>query len=150
MGLRQYLVLVPILLNLATLTGFCVIDSVIGGQTLSAVSGGSLSVNVGIVIIGIVSLLISFCGYRVLHIYERYAWIPAVIAIIITAGTGGKDLSKQVVPEEPATAAAVLSFASLVAGFVLPWAAIAADFSTYMHHEASMSVYQSPLDGSQD
>lgn len=111
-------------------------DSVIGGQTLAAVSNGNLSVDVGIVIICILALCISFCGYKVLHTYERYAWIPALIAIIITVGTGGKYLSRQVVPAEPAAAGTILSFGALVAGYMLPWAALASDFSTYFHHQA--------------
>lgn len=122
-----------ILLNLATLTGFCVVDSIIGGQALSAVSrGNTISPTVGIVIISLLALVIAFCGFRVLHVYERWAWIPALVALVIATGCGAKGLKEQVdVPA--ATAAQVLSFGSLVAGFMLPWAALASDFSTYMH-----------------
>ncbi|KAJ4369949.1 hypothetical protein N0V83_005713 [Neocucurbitaria cava] len=129
----KYLVSVLVLLNLATLTGFCVIDSIIGGSALSAVTDGeTISATVGIVIVCLLALVISFCGFRVLHIYERWAWIPALVALIIAAGCGGKSLSQQV--EAPAaTAAQVLSFGGLVASFMLPWAALASDFSTYMH-----------------
>ncbi|KAF1844622.1 uncharacterized protein K460DRAFT_376280 [Cucurbitaria berberidis CBS 394.84] len=133
----KYLVSVLILLNLATLTGFCVVDSIIGGFALSAVRDGeTISATVGIVIICLLALIISFCGFRVLHMYEQWAWIPALIALIVAAGCGGKLLSQQV--EAPlATAAQVLSFGGLVASFMLPWAALASDFSTYMHPKAS-------------
>ncbi|PVH98444.1 hypothetical protein DM02DRAFT_615792 [Periconia macrospinosa] len=132
----KYFVSILVLLNLATLTGFCVVDSVIGGQALSAVtSGTSVNATVGIVIIALLSLLISFCGFKVLHFYEKYAWVPALIAIIIATGIGGKHLKEQV--EVPAaTASQVLSFGGLVASFMLPWAALASDFSTYMHPAA--------------
>ncbi|KAF2268941.1 hypothetical protein CC78DRAFT_606803 [Lojkania enalia] len=132
----KYFVSILILLNLATLTGFCVVDSVIGGQALSAVTDGrTINATVGIVIIAVLSLLISFCGFKILHIYEKFAWIPAVISIVIATGCGGKHLSAQVeVP--PTTAAQVLSFGGLVASFILPWAALASDFSTYMHPKA--------------
>ncbi|KAF7196684.1 Purine-cytosine permease fcyB [Pseudocercospora fuligena] len=126
-----YLVSLPVLLNLATLTGFCVIDSVVGGLTLSSVDSGKLTPTVGIVVIGILGLLVSFCGFKVLHYYERYAWIPAMIAIIVATGCGGKNLHKQVATEAPA-ASTVLSFGALVAGFLVPWAALASDFATYM------------------
>lgn len=123
-------------MNLATLTGFCVIDSVIGGMALSAVTDGTtVSPTVGIVIIALLALLISFCGFKVLHFYERYTWIPALIAIIIATGCGGKHLSSQK-ETLPATAPQVLSFGGLVASFMLPWAALASDFSTYMHPKA--------------
>lgn len=128
-----YLVSIPVLLNLATLTGFCVIDSITGGQTLSAVTdGGSLTPTVGIVIIAILALLVSFCGFKVLHFYERYAWLPAFIAIVVAVGCGGKHLKQQVSTESP-TAGTVLSFGALIAGFLIPWAALASDFATYMH-----------------
>lgn len=68
-----WLVSVPVILNLATLTGFCIIDSVIGGQTLSAVSNGSLTPAVGIIIIALLAMLVCFCGFNVFHQYERYA-----------------------------------------------------------------------------
>lgn len=126
-----YLVSVPVLLNLATLTGFCVIDGVVGGQTLSAVTdGGNLTPTVGIVIIAVLALLVSFCGFKVLHYYERYAWIPALIAIIVAVGCGGRHLKEQTPTEAPA-AGTVLSFGALIAGYLVPWAALASDFATY-------------------
>jgi purine-cytosine permease-like protein len=109
---------------------------VIGGMALSAVTDGTtISPTVGIVIIALASLTISFGGFKILHWYERYTWIPALIAIIIATGCGGKHLSSQV-ETLPATAPQVLSFGGLVASFMLPWAALASDFSTYMHPKA--------------
>lgn len=119
------------LLNLATLTGFCVIMAVIGGQCLSAVGGGSVSPAVGIVIVALLALVISFCGFTVLHTYERFAWIPAVIAIVIATGCGGSHLKNQA-PTEPATPQAVISFGMIVASYMIPWACLASDFTTYL------------------
>ncbi|KAF2128993.1 hypothetical protein P153DRAFT_386188 [Dothidotthia symphoricarpi CBS 119687] len=121
-----------VLLNLATLTGFCIVDAIIGGQALSAVTTGrTISATVGIVIISALALLISFCGFRVLHVYERWAWIPALLALLIATGCGASGLHRQTAVE-PATAPQILSFGALVASFMLPWAALASDFSTYM------------------
>jgi NCS1 nucleoside transporter family len=135
----KYFISIVVLLNLATLTGFCVVDSIIGGQALSAVKNGeTISSTVGIVIISVLALIIAFCGFNILHHYERWAWIPALIALIIATGSGGKSLSKQIeVP--PATTSQILSFGGLVASFMLPWAALASDFSTYMHPKAPSS-----------
>ncbi|KII94712.1 hypothetical protein PLICRDRAFT_33525 [Plicaturopsis crispa FD-325 SS-3] len=145
-GLRQmiqarytfglYGVDVPVLLNMASITGFCVIGSVIGGQSLAAVTDGSLSWNVGIVIVAILALFLSFCGYKILHQYERYAWIPVLIAILIATGCGGKYLHLQVETEAP-TASSVLTFGGLIAGFIIPYSGMASDFTTYMHPEVS-------------
>ncbi|EEP81585.1 conserved hypothetical protein [Uncinocarpus reesii 1704] len=146
-GLRQmiqarytfgiYLVNILVLLNLATVSGFTIIDCVIGGQTLSALNdGGGVSVNVGIAVVAVIALFISFFGYRVLHRYERYGWIPILVSIIIATGCGGKHLSKQA-DAPPASAPAVLSFGGLIAGFLIPWAALSSDFCTYISPDIS-------------
>jgi purine-cytosine permease-like protein len=127
----RYIVSIPVLLNMATLTGFCVIMVVIGGQCLTAVSGGSLSPYVGVVVVSIVALFISFCGYKVLHLYEAYSWAPALLAIIVATGCGGKHLKEQTVVET-SPAASIVSYGMVVASYMLPWAAIASDFFTYL------------------
>jgi purine-cytosine permease-like protein len=123
---------IPVLFNLATLVGFCVIMAVLGGQCLSAVADGNLSSSVGIVIVALLSLVISFCGFSVLHVYERYAWIPALIAIIVATGTGGFGLKQQSPVEAAATASGVLSYGMVVASYMIPWACMASDFTTYL------------------
>lgn len=128
----RYLVSVPVALNLATLTGFCVVTCVIGGQCLSAVSDTGVSETVGIVIIGVLALLISFCGYDTLHRYERFAWIPALVCFVIVTGCGGSRLKEQTVTE-PATAAGVLSFGMIIASYMIPYAALGSDFTTYLN-----------------
>ncbi|KAK4043440.1 permease for cytosine/purines, uracil, thiamine, allantoin-domain-containing protein [Parachaetomium inaequale] len=133
----RYLVSIPVLLNLATLIGFCVIMAVVGGQCLSSVADGNLSVTVGIVITAILTLGISFCGFTVLHIYERYAWIPAIISIIVAVGTGGKELRNQVTYDAPPPASSVLSFGMIVASYMVPWACLSSDFTTYLKPDTS-------------
>ncbi|KAL4863010.1 hypothetical protein BDV12DRAFT_178012 [Aspergillus spectabilis] len=139
-GLRQmlharftfgyYIVSLIVLLNLCTIAGFGVISSVLGGSTLAAVSGGSIDDTAGIVVIGICGMIVSFGGYKFLHQYERYCWLFALVAIVIATGVGGNRLSTQT-PTEPPTAATVLSFGGVIAGFLIPWAGMAADFSVY-------------------
>jgi len=68
-----YPAILPALLNLVSFIGFCAVNSIVAGQVLAAVNPGGLSVNAGIVIVAIVSMFISFCGYRVLHMIERWA-----------------------------------------------------------------------------
>ncbi|KAJ3579124.1 hypothetical protein NPX13_g1448 [Xylaria arbuscula] len=128
----RYIVSVPVLLNLATLTGFCVITCVIGGQCLAAISEGSFTPAVGIVIIGVLSLLIAFCGYNVLHLYERFAWIPALIAIVIATGSGGSHLHEQV-PTPAATPRGVFSLGMAIASYMIPFSTLASDFTTYLN-----------------
>ncbi len=133
----RYPVPIPVLLNLATMTGFTVIIHIVGGQCLTAVSDGTVSPNAGIIIIGVLSLGVSFCGFKVLHVYETYAFILAVITITIAAGCGGSGLTKQATPAEPATAANVLNFGMIVASYQIPYAALASDMSTYFDPKVS-------------
>ncbi|THU76056.1 NCS cytosine-purine permease [Dendrothele bispora CBS 962.96] len=140
LGLRQmvqarysfgyYGVIIPCLLNLVNLCGFCILDSILGGQTLASVANGNLSWTVGIVIISLISLFVSFCGYTVLNWYERLAWIPVLVSFVVALGLGGKHLSNTVATE-PATAVSVLSFASVIAGYVITYSSISSDFTTY-------------------
>jgi purine-cytosine permease-like protein len=61
-----------VLLNLVILIGYCMIDAVIAGQMLSAVSSnGSLTVVVGIIIVAIITWLVTTFGITVFHYYER-------------------------------------------------------------------------------
>ncbi|KAE9963673.1 hypothetical protein BLS_009073, partial [Venturia inaequalis] len=140
-----YAVTIVALFNLATTTGWCIISTIVAGQTLSAVSGGSLSWNLGIVIIALIALVIAFLGYKVVHQYERWCWIPALVAITITVGCGGHLLKEQAATE-PATAAGVLTFGCVVTSFTLTWALMASDFSVYTHASVSktrvfLSIY---------
>ncbi|KAJ8488035.1 hypothetical protein ONZ51_g3826 [Trametes cubensis] len=107
-----------------------------GGQTLSSISNGHLSWSVGIVVITLISLFISFCGYRVLTWYERLAWIPVLVVYLVALGVGGKHLGNPP-PAEPATAATILSFASTIAGFVITYSSLSSDFTIYFNPSVS-------------
>lgn len=131
-----YFVAVASVMSMATATGWAIVSTIVAGQTLSAVSGGSLSWNVGIVIISVVSLAIAFMGYKVVHTYERWAWIPSLVAILFATGCGGRLLSNQA-PTAPATAQGVLSFACTVTAYTMTWATMASDFSVYITPDTS-------------
>ncbi|KAI0089670.1 NCS cytosine-purine permease [Irpex rosettiformis] len=128
-------VIIPCILNLIGMCGFCILNGILGGQTLSSVSDGNLSWSVGIVIIAVLSLLVSFCGYNVLNWYERLAWIPTLIVYVVALGIGGKHLINPP-PAEPANASTILSFASTIAGFVITYAPLGSDFSIYFRPDA--------------
>jgi purine-cytosine permease-like protein len=117
-GLRQliqaryswglYLVTIPLLLNAATVTGFSLIAAIIGGQTIAAISPGNVSVTVGIVITILISFAVSVLGFRALHFWERWTWVPNLIGLVVAVGCGGKFLSQQA-EVEPSSAAQVVS-----------------------------------------
>jgi purine-cytosine permease-like protein len=77
-------------LNVISALGWAAVNSITGAQTLRVVSNDSLPIAVGIIIIAVISMVVSFVGYKWIHIYERYSWIPAFIAYCIVAGVGAK------------------------------------------------------------
>ena len=134
-----YLTSIIVLLNLATVSGFCIISCVLGGSTLAAVADGNIDSTVGIIIIGLIGLLVSFGGYRFLHEFERYSWVFNLVAIIIATGVGGKQLFNQV-ETAPVPPSVIVSYGGVIAGFLIPWAAMASDFSVYC--DPSVSTFR--------
>ncbi|KAH6900976.1 purine-cytosine permease [Coprinopsis sp. MPI-PUGE-AT-0042] len=125
LGMRQMVItrysfgyygtLLPCILNLVAMMGFTILNCIVGGQALASVNT-DLSWTVGIVVIAVISLLVSFCGYNLLNWYERVCWIPVVIIYIIALGL---------------PASAILNFASTLAGFVITFSGMSSDFSVY-------------------
>jgi purine-cytosine permease-like protein len=132
---RLYLVTIPLLLNAATVTGFSLVSALVAGQTIAALNPETVSVNVGIVIICVVSFGASLLGYRAVHFWERWSWISNLIALLVTVGCGGKYLHLQA-PVPPATAPQILSYGGLIAGYFMTYGGTASDYTTY-HKPAS-------------
>lgn len=73
-------------LNIIVGGGFAVVNYVAVGQILSAVSNYQMSITVGIVIVALLSYLISVFGFRIIHVYEKFAWIPIFIIMCVLLG----------------------------------------------------------------
>ncbi|RMJ10398.1 hypothetical protein CDV36_009975 [Fusarium kuroshium] len=129
----------PTLLNVVLMVGYTTIDCIIGGQVLSAVSGGSMTIQVGIIVVAIVTLIIAVFGMRIFHKYEQYAWIPQVIVLAVLIGTAGPyfDAAAEPTVTGSTLAANRLSFFTLC--FYVPnsWAAAASDFYVYYPERTS-------------
>ena len=63
------------LLNILTQLGFSVTAVILGGNVLTNVSNDKLPLEASVVIVGVLSVVLCFFGYNVLHYWERYAWI---------------------------------------------------------------------------
>ncbi|KAL1879403.1 hypothetical protein VTK73DRAFT_6935 [Phialemonium thermophilum] len=151
-GLRQlvqarysfglYLVTIPLLLNAATITGFTLIAAIVGGQSIASLNPDKVSVSVGIVVICLVAFAACAMGYRALHWWERWTWIPNLISLVIAVGCGGKHLHLQT-PVDPPTAATVLSYAGLIAGYFITFGGTVSDYSIY--HDPNTSKWKIAL-----
>ncbi|KAJ1019080.1 hypothetical protein NDA18_006230 [Ustilago nuda] len=140
-------------LNLATMLGYCILNSIVGGQTLSAVAArgdgsSALTPDVGIVVAACIALVVSFSGIRVLHYFERFFWLPTLICFLILIGVSGTGPSGlHVASNQPtASASSILGFAAIIAGFIISYSALVSDVSHYLEpntnpHKLFWSVY---------
>lgn len=131
-------------LNAASMLGYCILNSIVGGQTLSAVSSradgsSTLTPDVGIVVAACIALVVSFSGIKVLHYFERFFWLPTLICFLILigeAGTGPQAL--HVAANQPkASAESILGFAAIIAGFIISYSALVSDVSHYLKPDVS-------------
>ncbi|KAF2491278.1 putative purine-cytosine permease FCY2 [Lophium mytilinum] len=124
-----------VILNMCSLCGYQIICLVTAGQTLAAVSNDSISQIVGIVVVGICAMVPAFFGFNFIHQYERYAWIPALIAILVAVGCGGNKLKEQAPPVAP-SGQTVMIFISFIAGYMLPYSSTVGDIAVYFSPKA--------------
>ena len=73
-------------LNVLVAVGFAVVNCVVVGQILSAVSDYTISITVGIVIIAIISYIVSVFGFKLIHTFEKYSWISTFILLLVLIG----------------------------------------------------------------
>ncbi|KAF8217669.1 cytosine-purine permease [Mycena galopus ATCC 62051] len=130
-----YGVAIPSFLNVISTMVYLFLGVIVGGQMLAKVFP-HFTPDVGIIIISLVSLVVSFCGYQILHWFEAVAWIPTAIGICVMLGVGGPHLASG--PSYPTpTAASVLSFAATIAAGQISWCTMTADYGVY--HDANAS-----------
>ena len=67
------------LLNILTNLGYGMMNCVVGGQILSKVSGGHMSVIVGIIVVALASWVMATFGMSVFRFYERYKFVQILI-----------------------------------------------------------------------
>uniref|UniRef100_A0A8H8CG71 Uncharacterized protein n=1 Tax=Psilocybe cubensis TaxID=181762 RepID=A0A8H8CG71_PSICU len=133
-----YGAIIPSVLNVISMQGFLILNCIIGGQILSAASNGRLDDTLGIIVISVISLVVCFCGYRVMHWFESTAWVPAAIVLPILLGLGNKHLNPSNIPSVPApTVSQIMSFATFVASSSVAWCTVTPDYGVYHDSKAS-------------
>ena len=123
-----------VILNLIILLGYSLIDLVVAGQILSAVStNGDLSVVVGIIIVAVICWVITTFGISSFHVYERYAFIPQVIALSILYGVSASsfDLGTPSSGDSRTVIGNRISFFSLCFSAAITYGGGAADYFVY-------------------
>jgi len=112
------------------------VNSIVGGQVIAALSNGKCPLVVGVILIAIVSLIVALLGYKFVHYYERVSWIIMIILFCIVAGLGAKHFyNAPFGGTGKAEAASVLSFGGAVFGFAVAWISLTADYNVRMRAE---------------
>ena len=151
LGLRQMTIsrfafgwvggIIMALFNVAACIGWSVVNVIIGGQLVKALSGGVIPSWAGILILAILTTLVSIYGYRYVHRYERYAWIPMAIIFAIMFFVALPHF--HIIPPSNTTTAAeiasLLSFGGAVYGFATGWSSYAADYNVNQPEETPAS-----------
>lgn len=127
------------LLNSIVQIGWAAVACITGGLALTAVSNGHVSLALGIVILAVVALVISFVGLRAILVYERYAWIVFFIIFMIIYGMSGKyaDNSTPAPDTGINLSANVLSLLAVVYGSSASWCSMVSDY--YVLYPADVS-----------
>jgi purine-cytosine permease-like protein len=84
----------------------------------------------GILIIALLTTLVSLYGYRYVHAYERYAWIPMAIVFAILCIAGAPHFASVPVPAwNLAHLVSLVTFGGAIFGFATGWSSYAADYN---------------------
>ncbi|KAI0414150.1 permease for cytosine/purines, uracil, thiamine, allantoin-domain-containing protein [Xylaria grammica] len=126
-------------LNATVQIGWAAVGCITGGLALTAVADGHLSLAVGIIILAVVAMLISFVGLKAILIYERYAWIVFLTIFLIFFGETGRyaDNTTPSSLKGANLAGSVLSLIAIIYGSSASWVSIASDY--YVHYPANVS-----------
>jgi NCS1 nucleoside transporter family len=124
--------------NILACVGWSAVNVIVGAQLLYSVQD-KLPGFAGIIIIAACTFLITLFGYKVVHAYEFWSWIPCFIVFLIVLGTFAHtgDFSNIPMGVGTSEAGSILSFGSSIFGFATGWTSYAADYTVYQPANAS-------------
>ena len=118
--------------NVLACIGWSSVNSIVGAQLINAVNS-DVPGYAGIIIIAVCTLLVTLFGYKIVHAYEFWSWIPTFIVFLIVLGQFAHSGAFINIPWEVGTSelGSCLSFGATVYGFATGWTSYAADYTVY-------------------
>ncbi|KAK2592625.1 Purine-cytosine permease fcy21 [Conoideocrella luteorostrata] len=118
--------------NLLAGIGWSAANIIVGAQLLHAVDP-SVPGWAGILIIAFCTLIIVFFGYKLVHMYEYWSWIPTFVVFMIVLGIFAHSGNFVNTPmgSGKTEIGKVLSYGSTVFGFGTGYTSLAADYTVY-------------------
>lgn len=160
MGLRQMVagrflmgnigVRISSFLNMVACVGWGSVNIMSSAQLLTVVNNGALPPWAGCLVLLICTVVVSFFGYRVIHIYDTWCWVPNMVVFLTIAIRIPKTHAFTVgtMIGGATTAGNVLSFGGAIFGFAAGWATNASDYTVYQKRDANLiKVFFSVLVG---
>ncbi|KAI9757791.1 MAG: purine-cytosine permease [Chaenotheca gracillima] len=124
--------------NVLACVGWSSVNVIVGAQLINAVNP-KVPGYAGIIIIAAATFFVTLFGYRIVHAYEKWSWIPSFIIFLIVLGEFAHSGKFSNLPMGVGTSetGSVLSFAASVYGFATGWTSYAADYTVYQPVSAS-------------
>ncbi|KAH8652710.1 purine-cytosine permease-like protein [Tricladium varicosporioides] len=129
-------------LNVVIGAGFAVVNVVVVGQILSAVSDYKMTLIVGCVIIAVIGYVVSIFGFALIHTFEKYSWIMTFILLLILIGEVGNKVDPSIPGEDTGLiySGSMLSFIAINFSSASGWCSIAADY--YCNYPANTKPWK--------
>lgn len=118
--------------NILACIGWSCVNTIVGAQLLHAVNN-DVPGFAGVLIIAVATFIVTLFGYKIVHAYEFWSWIPCFIVFLIILGEfahSGK-FSNLPMGVGSSEAGSVLSFAASIFGYATGWTSYAADYTCY-------------------
>ena len=118
--------------NVLACIGWSAVNSIVGAQLINTVNS-DVPGYAGILIIAFCTFLVTLFGYKIVHTYEFWSWLPATIIFLITLGVFAHSGDFKNLEWSTGTAemGSVLSFGAVIYGFATGWTSYAADYTVY-------------------
>lgn len=138
------------LISLITCVGWSAINVIVSAQLLHIVNNQALPEWAGVFIVTLLSLAITLFGFKTLHLFEKWSWVPTVIIFLIIAVRMGKShtFTAGTMGSGATEAGNVLSFGATIYGYATGWTSMASDYTVYMKKSTSrFGIYWSVVVG---
>lgn len=118
--------------NVLACIGWSSVNVIVGAQLFNTVNP-NMPGWAGILVIAAATFFVTLFGYKIVHMYERWSWIPSFIIFLIVLGEFAHSGQFSNIPmgSGKEEAGSVLSFAASVFGFATGWTSYAADYTVY-------------------
>ncbi|KAK9470907.1 permease for cytosine/purines, uracil, thiamine, allantoin-domain-containing protein [Dipodascopsis tothii] len=121
-------------LNLISCVGWSAISTIVGAQMLHTVAADhNVPPWAGVLMITIMAFVLTLFGYRVVHTYEKYSWLPTLIImfVIIARLKMSGAFTTGTLATGTIEAGSVLTFGSVIFGGAAGWTTFATDYVVY-------------------